>query len=742
MKKLIHLLVALFVFGAVAISYPALAGNTPAVAHGRALPKPPGGFTATATSPFQSNLSWSDRSPNEGGFKIERSTDGRHFTQIAQVLPNTTTYRDTSLFPGKLYSYRVRAFNATGNSGYSRIQRVHTPSAPPLALAEWGETSGALPKGTDWVAVAAGDYHSLALKANGTVVGWGDNSYGQSTPPTNLTGVTAIAAGADHSLALKADGTVVGWGYDGNGQAMPPTNLSHVVAIAAGDSQSLALKNDGTVVQWGGLSNGGPYVRPPAPPSNLTDVVSIACGGTHSLALKSDGTVVGWGDDYYGEATAPSNLTQVVAIAVGQAHSLALKSDGTVVGWGDNDDGQATPPTNLVQVVAIAAGWYHSLALKDNGTVTGWGYEYGSEVSPAGLSGVVAISTHFAHNLALTTAPAAPAEVKAKVISANQIAVSWLDNSRNENGFRIERALDDGSTYPMTWTQIAMVGAGKTNISDVNAMTNVIYNYRVRAFNGSGNSLYSLPIAVRIAPLDAPQSLAANLNTTNGGNLWWYDGFAGVDGCKVERAPDVGGSPGTWNEIASVNATNSGSSYFQDKNVPPNMTCWYRVRAFNVVATSPYSDPVAVTVVPPDAPLYMSVNAFADKASLSWYDNSRVSGFKIERAPDAGGNPGTWLEITNIGSNFNSYTDTGMSANTSYWYRVRAYNWVGDSDYTSPASVNIIPPAPPNSVAASIGLATNVDISCMKIRATRTVLDWSAHWMQAVAREHGLKLRR
>jgi alpha-tubulin suppressor-like RCC1 family protein len=95
---------------------------------------------------------------------------------------------------------------------------------------------------------------NLALKSDGTVVGWGNNGYGDGriTPPAGLGGVVGIAAGEAHSLALKSDGTVVGWGYNGDGEATPPAGLGRVVRIAAGGYHSLALKNDGTVVGWGG----------------------------------------------------------------------------------------------------------------------------------------------------------------------------------------------------------------------------------------------------------------------------------------------------------------------------------------------------------------------------------------------------------------------------------------------------------------------------------------------------------
>ena len=84
------------------------------------------------------------------------------------------------------------------------------------------------------VAIAAGADDSLALKADGTVVGWGVNAYGETTIPSGLSNVVAVAAGEYHSLALKADGTVVGWGFNGDGETAIPVGLNNVVAIAAG----------------------------------------------------------------------------------------------------------------------------------------------------------------------------------------------------------------------------------------------------------------------------------------------------------------------------------------------------------------------------------------------------------------------------------------------------------------------------------------------------------------------------
>ena len=66
----------------------------------------------------------------------------------------------------------------------------------------------------DAVAIAAGGYHSLAIRLNGTLVAWGADDYGQTNVPSAATNVIAVAAGYYHNMALQADGTVVTWGFD------------------------------------------------------------------------------------------------------------------------------------------------------------------------------------------------------------------------------------------------------------------------------------------------------------------------------------------------------------------------------------------------------------------------------------------------------------------------------------------------------------------------------------------------
>ncbi|MDD5528641.1 MAG: T9SS type A sorting domain-containing protein [bacterium] len=327
---------------------------------------------------------------------------------------------------------------------------------------------------------AGGGYdHSLAINSDSTVWAWGDNSFGQlgigssdynsHTVPEqtlDLTNVIAISAGNGHSLALKSDGTVWGWGANyygqlgdsttiyGRSQPVQTKRLTDAIAISAtGAFHSLALiKSDSTVWAWGnnpcgqlgiGSSDYNTHTVP-VRTNLLTNVIAIAAGQYHSLALRSDGTVWAWGGNYSGQigdsTTANRNqpvkvkiLTEVIAIAAGSEHSLALKSDGTVWAWGDNSWGQLgigssdynshTVPEQtlgLTDVIAISAGNEHSLALiRSDSTVWAWGHNYSGElgigtsdysphttpVQTSLLTGVTAISAGWGYSLALKYVP-------------------------------------------------------------------------------------------------------------------------------------------------------------------------------------------------------------------------------------------------------------------------------------------------------------------------------------------------
>lgn len=275
-----------------------------------------------------------------------------------------------------------------------------------IATAAWGDSSWGQTNGpvslTNVIAVAGGAWHSLALRADGTVLAWGDDINGQCDVPAGLNNALAIAAGGYHSLAIRSDGRVTAWGNNDYGQSSVPAGLGQVIGVGAGAWHSLVLGRDGTVTAWGDNSFGQCNV-----PAGLSAVVAVAAGGNHSLALRADGTVAAWGDNtgadgtFAGESVLPEGLNTAVGIAAGDYHSLAVRADGTVVGWGDDSQGQIDVPPGLSNVVAVAAGGAHSLALQRDGTVLAWGANWNSQCNLPGLTNVVAVSAGEDHSMAL-----------------------------------------------------------------------------------------------------------------------------------------------------------------------------------------------------------------------------------------------------------------------------------------------------------------------------------------------------
>ena len=290
--------------------------------------------------------------------------------------------------------------------------------------------------------IATGTDHVVALKWDGTVWAWGSNSVGQLGDGTtttrltpvqvngiggigNLSGISAIDVGAYHTVAIKSDGTVLAWGENSYGQLGDGTtttrtapvqvkgiggtgSLTGIKAIAVGSWHTVALQWNGTVCAWGsnsfsGMLGDGTTIHrsTPVQVKNLSSITFIAAGWAHTVALKLDGTVWVWGyngNGQLGDGTTKDkstpvqvkNLTGVISVSLGESHTVALKVDGTVWAWGGNSygqlgDGTTTIRTTPVQVkgvggtgnltgfVIVSASTYHTIALQSNGTVCAWG---------------------------------------------------------------------------------------------------------------------------------------------------------------------------------------------------------------------------------------------------------------------------------------------------------------------------------------------------------------------------------
>ncbi len=94
----------------------------------------PSALTATALSPTQVRLGWADNSPDESGFKLERSPNALTWTQVVTAAANTTAYTDTNLSCSTRYYYRLLAYNGLGGSDYTAVMSTTTWACAPSAL--------------------------------------------------------------------------------------------------------------------------------------------------------------------------------------------------------------------------------------------------------------------------------------------------------------------------------------------------------------------------------------------------------------------------------------------------------------------------------------------------------------------------------------------------------------------------------------------------------------------------------
>src|ERR1700674_5514322 len=307
--------------------------------------------------------------------QLGNGTTTNSSTPVAVSLPSGSSV--TAIAGGGQHSLSLTSSGqvmAWGSGGQGQLGNgTTTDSSTPVQVS--------LPSGTTVTAIAGAAAYSLALTSSGQVLAWGYNASGQlgngttattgcyciSTPvavslPSGTT-VTAIAAGEFHSLALTSTGKVLAWGQNVNGQlgngattnSSTPVAVSlpsgtTITAIAGGGQHSLALTSSGQVLAWGynldGELGNGTTTTSSIPvavslPSGSI-LTAIAGGGYPSLALTSTGQVLAWGRNGFGQlgngstttSSTPvvvSSLPAAVAIASGQNHSLAVQLTAVAV---------------------------------------------------------------------------------------------------------------------------------------------------------------------------------------------------------------------------------------------------------------------------------------------------------------------------------------------------------------------------------------------------------------------------
>jgi alpha-tubulin suppressor-like RCC1 family protein len=468
--------------------------------------------------------------------------------------------------------------NGSGQLGDDSV----TDHATPAAVTRTGVLAGKV-----ITAMAAGSNHSVALCSDSTVATWGYNGYGQLGNATTtdslvpvavsatgaLSGktVVAIAAGQFHTLALCSDGTLAAWGYNfygqlGNGltaQSSTPVAViktgvlsgKTITGIAAGTYHSFALCSDGTLAAWGyngngELGNGGTGFSPLPVAVDTSGVLAgktisaVAAGSFHNFALCTDGTLAGWGYNGFGQlgnnSTASSSVPVLVddsgalagktitTAAAGYYHSTALCADGTLVAWGYNGDGELGNGSNVdssVPVLAgasgiltgktvagLSAGAMHSLVSCADGTFVAWGYNGDGELGngalvssnvPVAVSAAALNAGEFftggksgstaLHSLALVASPPPPI-VTTLAASSITATSAVLNGSINANGTSTTPSFDHGLTTAygatLAGTPSAITGSSVTPVSALltGLSPGTTYHYRLNGVSTGGTT--------------------------------------------------------------------------------------------------------------------------------------------------------------------------------------------------------------------------------------------------------------
>ena len=283
---------------------------------------------------------------------------------------------------------------------------------------------------------------------------------------------------------------------------------------------------------------------------------------------------------------------------------------------------------------------------------------------------------------------------------------TWGDPSA-EIGYRIERATVAANGAVGPYATVGTALANVTRFVDTVDPT-LSYSYRVIAFNAAGDSA-SAPMVVG-AP-NAPTNLAAALVSSTRIDLSWADNANNETGFRVERAPVVGGVTGAF---AAIGAVGVDVRTYSDVTVAAGSTYAYRVIAVNASGDSAPSNVVTLStaVTIPAAPTNLTAVANGpQQVTLNWQDNANnETGFIIRRA--VGG--GAFVEIARLNTaNPTSYVDMTVSPNTTYRYRVLAFNAAGISGISNTPSVTTpgMAPATPSNLRVTTVAATSITIA-------------------------------
>jgi hypothetical protein len=677
-------------------------------------PGPPSALTGETLTATSVALAWSDNSANESGFRIERCSGVgcSVFAEIATVGVDAEAFVDLTAPAAESNTYRVRSYNGVGNSTFSGTAIFSTVvPTPPSGL----------------VATAQGQAQVQLL--------WTDNA----TDETGYRVERCAGPGcSDFTLltTLAANSTL----HNDNTVAAATAYRYRVIAFGNGSSDYSNVGEAATIL--------------PAAPTALV-----------ATAISDDRIDLTWADNadnetnYRVERCTGALCTDLVQVTVLGADVVSFTDLGVASGNSYryvvvalNDAGNSPPsdtasaatdipglPTGLTATVVTPV--QIDLAWTDNATTetgfsiercTGGGCSDFTEIAVAPADAVsfidvsVVISTTYLYRIravnlsgtsgytniatAATNPPSQPTGLSAVVISANQIDLTWTDAANNEAGYQIERCDFFGCSL---FANIGNLGPDAVAFSDLTTTVGNFYAYRVRAVNAAGDSPYSDEFyATTFVPAD-PTSLVATTISATRIDLTWADNADNESAVRVERCEGLGCS-----SFALVTTLPAGSTAFTNDGLTAGLLYRYQIVMTNAAGSSGPSNEAQASTDFPLPPSDLTATTLGDtKIELTWSDNSgNEDNFEIERCDGDGCS--SFAPLTTVGADVTTFTDETVSLGNFYTYRVRAINFAGASDFTSPAAANTNPPAQPTLSSAIAQDPTTVRVTWVLQGAT------------------------